>query len=58
MTCAAGEARRLVNGYEAIALAIGRLKDLESHYDSYETLLLECKKIEKDDKGVLSCADK
>ena len=42
---------------EAIALAIGRLRDIENHYDSYETLLLECKKIEKNDKGVLSCAD-
>lgn len=43
---------------EAIAMAVGRLRDLEDHYDSYETLLLECKKIEKDDKGILSCADK
>ena len=43
---------------EAIAMAIGRLRDLEKHYDNYETLLLECKKIEKDDKGILSCGDK
>lgn len=43
---------------EAIALAIGRLKDIETHYDSFEALLLECKKIEQNDKGILSCADK
>lgn len=43
---------------EAIAMAIGRLRDLESHYDNFETLLLECKEIKKDDNGVLSCADK
>jgi hypothetical protein len=43
---------------ESIALAVGRLKDLEKHYDSYEQLLLDCKKIEQDAQGILQCADK
>lgn len=54
----AGELKDNKFNSEAIAQAIGHLKDLENHYDSYETLLLECEKIEKNDKGVLNCADK
>ena len=42
---------------EGIARAVGRLRDLESHYNDYEALLLECKKIEKDNQGILSCND-
>lgn len=41
----------------AIASAVGRLKNINSHYDDYENLLMECKKIVADDKGVLSCAE-
>lgn len=41
----------------SIAQAIGHLKDLENRYNSYETLLLECKKIEKDKNGSLFCND-
>lgn len=41
----------------SIAQAIGRLKDLEKHYNTYETILLECKKIEKDKNGSLFCND-
>ncbi|MEJ1355965.1 MAG: hypothetical protein RPU91_13930 [Candidatus Sedimenticola sp. (ex Thyasira tokunagai)] len=42
----------------SIAAAIGRLKELDKHYDDFEDLLLSCKKISKNDKGVLSCDDK
>lgn len=42
----------------AIASAIGELKDLEKHYGDFETLLYSCKKIAKNDKGILSCEDK
>lgn len=41
----------------AIALTIGRLKDMEKHYDDFEALLLSCKKITKNDQGILSCED-
>lgn len=42
----------------AIASSVGRLKSLNSHYDDFQDLLMECKKIVSDDKGVLSCNDK
>ncbi|CAH1202631.1 conserved hypothetical protein [Candidatus Nitrotoga sp. BS] len=41
-----------------ITLTIGRLKDLEKHYDDFQTVLLSCKKITKNKEGVLSCDDK
>ena len=42
----------------SITSAIGRLKELDKHYDDFDALLLSCKKITKNDKGVLSCDDK
>ena len=42
----------------SIAAAIGRLKELDKHYDDFEDLLLSCKEITNNDKGVLSCDDK
>ncbi|MCK9638013.1 MAG: hypothetical protein M0R41_17220 [Methylobacter tundripaludum] len=42
----------------AITSTIGRLKDLEKNYGDFEALLLSCKKIAKNDKGILSCEDK
>ncbi len=39
----------------AIASTIGRLKKLEKDYDDFEALLLSCKKVTKNDKGILSC---
>ena len=42
----------------SIAAAIGRLKDLNKHYDNFEDFILSCKKITKNDKGILSCDDK
>ncbi|NRA61853.1 MAG: hypothetical protein HRU25_13275 [Psychrobium sp.] len=42
----------------SITLAIGRLKELDSHYDDFEGLLLSCNNISKNENGVLSCDDK
>ncbi len=41
----------------SVAQMIGRLRQTVKHYDDYENLLLSCKKISKDDKGILSCDD-
>lgn len=41
----------------SVAIAIGRLKELETHYDNYESLLLSCKKIDRKSDGNLFCAD-
>ncbi len=41
-----------------IASTIGRIQELEKHYNDFETLLLSCKKITKDKEGILSCDDK
>lgn len=43
----------------SITSTIGSLKDLETHYNDFQNLLLTCKKIAKNEKtGVLSCEDK
>lgn len=41
----------------AIASTIGRLKDLEKHYDDFDSILVSCEKISRDDRGLLSCED-
>jgi hypothetical protein len=42
---------------EKIASTIGRLKELNKHYNDFDTLLLECKNIVKDENSVISCGD-
>ena len=41
----------------AITQAMRRLKTLNKHYNNFEKLLLECKKISQNKEGVVSCND-
>lgn len=41
-----------------ITESIRRLVDQKNHYDDFRTLLLDCRKISRNQQGVLSCDDK
>lgn len=41
----------------AIASSIGRLRELVRHYDDFEGFLLNCRRITKNEMGILSCED-
>ncbi|SMS02134.1 hypothetical protein VIM7927_03452 [Vibrio mangrovi] len=40
-----------------VAATIGKLKEMRNHYRDFESLLLSCEKITKNDQGILSCED-